>query len=198
MEWLCELGHTWKASIQQRALLDTGCAVCANWQFCPGFNDLKTKYPEIAAEADGWDPSKKICSSRERLAFKCSKGHKWATKLSTRISGAGCPSCAQNGFTPTKQAWFYLMERKGEQQLGISNSIKKRLLKHHQNGWLLIEKVGPADGHLVYETEYLLRQWLKTTIGTVERTFENWYKKDLEVRSLAELKQCSGIETELF
>jgi hypothetical protein len=35
----------------------------------------------------------------------------------------GCPTCAKYGFNPDKDAWFYLMQRPGEQQLGITNEL---------------------------------------------------------------------------
>ena len=83
-----------------------------------GFNDLKTKFPEVAAEADGWDPSIVLAGTHKKMPWKCKKGHKWKTTISNRTSGngSGCPVCAEYGFNPEKSAWFYLMRRKNEQQ----------------------------------------------------------------------------------
>ena len=41
------------------------------------FNDLKTKFPVIAAEADGWDPSKVFGGSTKKRNWICNEGHKW-------------------------------------------------------------------------------------------------------------------------
>ena len=128
-------------------------------------NDLKTKFPEITEEADGWDPFSFTPGSNLRLAWKCSKGHKWKTSPSHRtLNKSSCPTCAETGFSPDKPAWFYLMKRDGEQQFGISNSIEKRLKYHSLKGWKEIEKNGPHDGYEVLKTEKKLKQWLKTEI----------------------------------
>ena len=49
----------------------------------------------------------------------------------------------------------------------------------------------------VYETEKKLKSWLKKEIGVIEGTQENWYTTDLEVPSLARLKEKSGIEASI-
>ena len=91
-----------------------------------------------------------------------------------------------------------MLERPGEQQLGVTNDKKTRLQAHSQKGWSKVEVVGPANGKLVFETEKALKQWLKAEVGLVPGTHENWFTSKLEVRSLAELKAKSGVETELF
>ena len=90
------------------------------------------------------------------------------------------------------------MKRSEEQQLGITNFINDRLKVHRSEGWTLIENTGPHPGQEVLDTETLLRQWLKKEIGLVPDKRENWYTSNLEVKSLAELKERSGIETSIF
>ena len=109
-----------------------------------------------------------------------------------------CPTCAETGFSPDKPAWFYLMKRDWEQQFGISNSIERRLKYHPLEGWKEIEKTAPHDGYEVLKTEKKLKKWLKTEIGLVSGTTENWYTKDLQVTSLEDLKEISGINTSIF
>ena len=36
-----------------------------------GINDVATLHPEVAAEADGWDPSTVHCESAKKLKWKC-------------------------------------------------------------------------------------------------------------------------------
>ena len=90
------------------------------------------------------------------------------------------------------------MERVGEQQIGITNKLDQRIKQHERNGWTLIDQVGPFDGRSVLRVETALKRWLKAEIGILEGTDENWETSEMEVRSLADLKVRSGIETDLF
>ena len=65
-EWICSLGHTWKAGASNRTHQQTVCPYCSNLKCWPGFNDLATVNPEIAKEACGWDPTKVIYSYRPK------------------------------------------------------------------------------------------------------------------------------------
>lgn len=40
-----------------------------------GVNDLGTIDPEIASQADGWDPKTLTAGSSKKMAWKCIKGH---------------------------------------------------------------------------------------------------------------------------
>ena len=53
--WRCEKGHTWRVSVQSRTLEGTGCPVCAGKQVLPGFNDLASQKPALAAQ---WDAAR--------------------------------------------------------------------------------------------------------------------------------------------
>ena len=57
---------------------------------------------------------------------------------------------------------------------------------------------GPHDGKEVLEIEKVFKKWLRNEIGLVPHTQENWFKAKMEVHSLAELKEKSGIETSIF
>jgi len=198
MKWRCKLGHQFEGKVIYRTQRETGCPICSHHQLLTGFNDLQTKFPELAKEADGWDPSQVLTGSPQKKPWICAKGHKWTALINNRCVGAGCPTCAEHGFDPEKEAWFYLMQRPGEQQFGISNVIEKRLDFHKKYGWTLIECVGPNSGKKIQETESSLKKWLRTKIGVVKGTSENWLTKDLEIKSLAELKDISGIKTDIF
>ena len=198
-DWKCGLGHIYTSVVASRTTNGNGCPICAGQQVLEGFNDLKTKFPEIAAEAYGWDPATVAAGTGRKAKWKCSLGHTWTATINSRTnSGNGCPYCAEYGFKKDKDAWFYLMRRAGEQQLGITNDLKTRLKVHERNGWSLIEYVGSAPGSIVLETEVSFKKWLKENIGVVEGTTENWSTTKMEVQSLAELKARSGIETDLF
>jgi hypothetical protein len=174
--------------------------VCAGREVLKGFNDLSTLFPDLGKEADGWDPSTVTAGSNRVLRWRCKEGHTWEAQVNNRTPPAncGCPECAVFGFKTTKEAWFYLLARPGEQQLGVTNNREDRLYAHSRNGWLEVEVVGPFPGDVVLSTEKKLKQWLKSEVGLVPGTHENWFTAKLEVTSLAQLKLVSGVETDLF
>lgn len=55
--WRCNKGHVWKASVSNRSLRGDGCPFCSGKKVLVGFNDLTTLEPNLASEADGWDPT---------------------------------------------------------------------------------------------------------------------------------------------
>jgi hypothetical protein len=93
MKWKCESGHSWAATIDNRAK-GTGCPVCSNRTVVIGFNDLATTNPELAAQADGWDPTTFVVFSNRKVTWKCSKNHKWLAVIASRSTGSGCPYCS--------------------------------------------------------------------------------------------------------
>lgn len=204
MKWKCSLGHIYKATVASRTRIPNGtnCPYCSGNKVLKGFNDLVTKFPLIAQEADGWDPQKVASgSSNEIRSWKCKAcGFKWKTTVNSRTGqGAGCPECAEGGgYKTSLQGWFYLMARPGEQQFGISNFIDTRIRQHEKNGWTKLEVVGPFEGELVWQTEADLKKWLRKEIGLISGSSENWRTTSMEVKSLAELKKISGVETSIF
>lgn len=95
LTWKCAFGHRWDATPNSRCISKTNCPICGGRKILAGFNDLATKFPSIAAEADGWDPSLVLAGSNRKLGWKCSLGHRWVTQLNIRTSqGTGCPTCS--------------------------------------------------------------------------------------------------------
>lgn len=90
--------HEWQATIASRSD-GHGCPFCSNIRVLPGFNDLATINPELAAE---WSPLKNgvlkpsdvLSGSNKKIWWRCSKGHEWQATVSSRIEGRGCPYCA--------------------------------------------------------------------------------------------------------
>ena len=54
--WVCDQGHRWQAAVQSRTAPNNQCPVCAGKQVLAGFNDLASRYPDLAAQ---WHPTKK-------------------------------------------------------------------------------------------------------------------------------------------
>ena len=100
--WKCSTcGNEWQAETVMRAQGKCRCPYCHNLKVLKGFNDLASRYPEIAAE---WDhekngdlkPDMVVYGNGRRVWWKCAKGHSWCTKISLRTrKGVGCPYCAR-------------------------------------------------------------------------------------------------------
>lgn len=100
--WQCELGHEWETIIAHRAAKGTGCPYCAGRKVLPGFNDLNTKHPNVAAQ---WHPTLNgeltaemvTPNSHKKVWWICPLGHVWKSVVYSRTSpkkATGCPVCA--------------------------------------------------------------------------------------------------------
>jgi G:T-mismatch repair DNA endonuclease (very short patch repair protein) len=94
--------HEWEAVISARTNQAQGCPYCSGNKILKGFNDLSTRFPEIAAE---WHPTKngdvsptQVGGSTNRQAWWLSKncGHEWEMLIASRTgrNPQGCPFCA--------------------------------------------------------------------------------------------------------
>ena len=97
--WICPQGHEYKTSIHSRTGINTGCPVCSGKQVLPGFNDLASKYPDIAAQ---WHPTlngtmtpqKVTPTSNQKAWWLCEKGHAYESYISSKTNKhSGCPYC---------------------------------------------------------------------------------------------------------
>ena len=197
--WICSLGHKWKTSPSNRTLQNSECPVCGGRQLETGFNDLLTKFPEIAAQADGWDPAKVNAYTNNKMRWKCDENHKWSSAVSNRTSvGTGCPSCAKYGFDPNRASWLYLIDNNSLSmfQIGITNDPKRRLSEHGKGGWEILELRGPMDGHLTHQLESSCIQSIvkrgamlghKSDFLKFDGYTEAWTKKSLNVTSIKQI-----------
>ena len=93
--WMCKLGHIWEATIPNRDRNQSGCPFCGGKRVQKGFNDLATTHPELAREADGWNPETFSKGSHAKLKWVCEEGHSWITSPNSRTNkNSGCPVCA--------------------------------------------------------------------------------------------------------
>ena len=105
--WLCEKGHEWEARIDARSG-GSGCPYCGNRKVLPGYNDLATIKPELAAQ---WHPTKNgdlIPSqvppqSRKKVWWRGVCGHEWEAAVANRYNGSNCPYCVRRGVTAKLQ-----------------------------------------------------------------------------------------------
>ena len=112
--WLGKCGHEWKCTVVGRVNNNNGCPYCANDLVLKGFNDLESKYPEIAKE---WHPTKNgnllpsqiQYGSGKEVWWRCEKGHEWKIRIVNRTSWKnGCPYCHSQSSFPEQAILFYL------------------------------------------------------------------------------------------
>ena len=99
--WICKRGHSWQAAVSARTLWESGCPYCTGKKVLPGFNDLATRQPEIAAQ---WyqplngelTPEMVTLGCNKKVWWQCEKGHVWQAVIYSRCGAqkAGCPVCA--------------------------------------------------------------------------------------------------------
>jgi hypothetical protein len=201
--WKCALGHSWTISPEQRTGKNkSGCPVCANKKLLVGFNDLATRFPLLALEADGWDPTT-IISGHSKKKWKCANGHKWASDVLSRTQrNIGCPSCAKYGFDPNKDGYLYFLNHPNWEmlQIGITNTPDHRLNDHKILGWEILEIRGPIDGHLTQQWETAILRMLKAKgadmanakiAGKYSGYSEAWSRSTFEVKSIKELMRLT-------
>jgi hypothetical protein len=59
-------------------------------------SSLAETHPELAAQADGWDPNSYSAGSQKKVCWKCKFGHVWNATICNRSRGSGCPFCSNN------------------------------------------------------------------------------------------------------
>ena len=102
--WQCSEGHEWEAMVSNRSK-GSGCPMCAGQKALPGYNDLATVDPDLAAE---WHPTKNgeltprdvTPGSTKRVWWLGSCGHEWESMVSNRSKGSGCPYCTGKKVLP--------------------------------------------------------------------------------------------------
>ena len=99
--WICDQGHEWEAKVYLRAQ-GQGCPYCSGRKVLTGFNDLKTKNPELTKM---WDyekngdlkPEMVSTFSRKRVSWICKYGHRWEATIIEMVNGRKCPICRRLG-----------------------------------------------------------------------------------------------------
>ncbi len=98
--FICKKGHSFLQRIGHMPRLgENSCPYCSGNRILVGFNDLATTNPELL---DEWDFEKNVIKptevskgSQKIVWWKCSKGHSFQNKISTRtLLKTGCIYCA--------------------------------------------------------------------------------------------------------
>jgi hypothetical protein len=204
MAWQCPVGHVYKSVVYRRALRGDKCPICSGKQVLAGFNDLLTTHPQVANQADGWDPKKFTAGSNIKVSWKCPEGHKWKAMINSvsHSKFLGCPSCAQSGFDPNLKGYLYFLSHANWQmlQIGITNYPEDRMRRHEKLGWEVVEIRGPMDGHLTQQWETAMLRMLKAKgadlsnskiAGKFDGYSEAWSKSTFEAKSIKELMRLT-------
>ena len=97
--WKCrECGNEWETLITTRSD-GSKCPYCSGYILLKGFNDLATKYPQLAEEWSDRNlpltPDTVNDKSRKNVWWKCRTcGYEWKSVIHSRAKGAMCPVCA--------------------------------------------------------------------------------------------------------
>lgn len=100
--WVCDEGHDYYAFINARP----GCGICFGQKLLTGYNDLQTKFPEVALEWHPWKnspltPDAVLSGSHKSVWWQCKDGHEWKTTISSRThAGRGCKFCDGQAAVP--------------------------------------------------------------------------------------------------
>lgn len=95
--WKCSKNHSWQTTVYHRTR-GNNCPVCAGKKVWEGFNDLETKFPDVALQ---WDyeknkdltPRNVIAFSNKKVWWVCEKGHSSCESIYTRTRSKKCPVC---------------------------------------------------------------------------------------------------------
>ena len=164
LEWRCRTGHIWTATVTAR-LAGSGCRVCANQELLAGYNDLATLDPDLAAQADGWDPSAVAPTSKQKLPWIGPCGHRWRAVVGNRYSNsAGCPTCNfGGGFNPGRRGLLYVVESDGYDfyKFGITNVEARvdRIATHRRRHGAVLRWSWEDAGTVVARAEERVRRW---------------------------------------
>ena len=150
VHWKCKLGHEWVCSIDKRTS-GQNCPFCSNHRILVGFNDLESKYPNIARE---WDyaknqnllPNAVIFGSAKIVWWICSVcENSWQASVRSRtLRCTGCPKCSH---TKAQQKRILTrLETKG----GIQAPLLLKEWNYEKNGTLKPEQFTAGSNHTVW------------------------------------------------
>lgn len=102
VSWRCDHGHVWTAAVYSRAK-GTGCPYCAGKAVLPGFNDLATTHPKLAARLVDIDEARTVnIGTHRKLRWRCLSDprHVWEAKPSNLLLGRDCAVCSGRRVQP--------------------------------------------------------------------------------------------------
>ncbi|MEW2011000.1 zinc-ribbon domain-containing protein [Microbacterium sp. NPDC078814] len=99
--WVCDDGHSWETSPFVRGAALSGCPYCAGMDVWPGQTDLRTLFPDIAAEwatdpgVNAGTPDTVSATAGRVITWLCPDGHAWRTSVAQRTKNrVRCRVCS--------------------------------------------------------------------------------------------------------
>ena len=206
--WRCakDSRHEWQAQIRTRAKMGIGCPVCSNKKTVSGINDMRVTHPYLAAEfnetRNGISANQINAGNHRTFWWTCTNcSAEWkASPINRSRVNSGCPRCAKTGYDATTDGYLYLLrkETEGLQQFGITNVPKRRTTKHKQNGWELLDVLGPTDGYWVVNAETALKRFFESKGLLLPKDYpdkfdgytESWKSTGFEFANLPDLLEA--------
>lgn len=96
--WTCKIGHSFEKTIcDHYRMASRNCPYCSGRKFLIGFNDLESKYPEIAIQFDSIKsnilPSEVNPVKGKEYWWFCVEGHSHKCRVDLKVRGKGCGVC---------------------------------------------------------------------------------------------------------
>lgn len=91
-----ECGHPWLQPVRDKND-ENICLVCIGKRVLVGFNDLSSRFPNIAKDwhdKNELSPTEYTAKSNKKVWWLGECGHEWEAQISHRTEGKGCPVCA--------------------------------------------------------------------------------------------------------
>ena len=163
--WVCnKCGNKYKKQIRFRLLVHNGCPVCNTDKVRQGDNDLYTwclnngEFGKQIKEEFDTEENNNInvtihtvtYGTNRKVAWKCSKGHKWITSINTRTAmGTKCPICnskmislpekfiynALSSIIPNMEHNYKMPKRLGGYELDICLPDQKLVIEYNGSFW---------------------------------------------------------------
>lgn len=116
--WVCPKGHEYKAKLDHRTRVNSGCPYCAGKKPIVGENDLATTHPLLVEE---WDyesnkkaPTEYKAGSNKVVSWVCREcGTRFQKDIVSRVlNNVSCPKCAkERGTSFNEQAIMYYVAK---------------------------------------------------------------------------------------
>ena len=132
--WICEKGHEWQASPNNRTSNNRGCPVCAHAKVDSQETSLAACFPELMKE---WDKNKNTISpdqvfptSKIYVWWKCQICKcSWRSMVGTRTKGSMCPQCAKRYRTsfPEQAIYYYVKKEYRDAELHYTDIFNNKM-----------------------------------------------------------------------
>ena len=93
--WQCRNEHIFPMTLGAR-LEGRGCPYCSNRKVMPGFNDVRTRFPQISVDWDGERNAvrpQEVLAANRRWWWTCTNSHTYQQTVIGRMTSRGCKHC---------------------------------------------------------------------------------------------------------